>query len=53
MKPNSFECRKQAQAASEANIHKASFFERRLFYLIGMLSHAPRKTLLEACGIVL
>jgi hypothetical protein len=28
------ECRKQAWAGSEAIIHKASFTERRLFYLI-------------------
>ena len=27
------ECRKQARAGSEANIHKASFIKRRLFYL--------------------
>jgi hypothetical protein len=27
------ECRKQAWVGSEANIHKASFTERRLFYL--------------------
>jgi hypothetical protein len=30
MKP--YECRGQAWAGSEANIHKASFIERRLFF---------------------
>ena len=30
---NLSECRKQAWARREANIHKASFTERRLFYL--------------------
>ncbi len=30
---NLSECRKQAWAGREANIHKASFIERRLFYL--------------------
>jgi len=30
---NLSECRKQAWAGREANIHKASFTERRLFYL--------------------
>lgn len=28
-------CRKQAWAGNESNIHKASFIERRLFYLMG------------------
>ena len=31
VKPSKY--RKQARAGSEANIHKASFTERRLFYL--------------------
>ena len=30
---NLSECRKQAWAGREANTHKASFTERRLFYL--------------------
>jgi len=30
---NLSECRKQAWAGCEANFHKASFIERRLFYL--------------------
>ena len=30
---NLSECRKQARTGIEANIHKASFTERRLFYL--------------------
>jgi len=33
MKVKSSECRKQVWAESEANIHKASYIERRLFYL--------------------
>ena len=30
---------RRAWAGSEAKIHKASFFERRLFYLIGELCY--------------
>jgi hypothetical protein len=30
---NLSECQNQAKAGREANIHKASFIERRLFYL--------------------
>jgi hypothetical protein len=33
MKLNLSECQNQATAGREANIHKASFIERRLFYL--------------------
>lgn len=33
MKANPSECQKQARAGREANIHWASFIERRLFYL--------------------
>jgi hypothetical protein len=33
MKVKLSECRKQAWSGSEADIHKASFIERRLFYL--------------------
>jgi len=37
------ESRRQAWAGSEANIHEASFFERRLFYLIGKLCYKGRQ----------
>ena len=30
---------RRARAGSEANIHEASFFERRLFYLIDKLCY--------------
>ena len=46
MKTKPSECRKQARAENEANIHKASFTERRLFYLnrlhvIARRTHLP------------
>ena len=34
---------RRAWAGSEANIHEASFFERRLFYLIGKLCYKGRQ----------
>ncbi len=39
MKVKPPECQKHAGAGSEANIHEASFFERRLFYLVGKLCY--------------
>ena len=52
MKTRPLEYRKQTRAGSEANIHQASFFERRLFYLIGKLSRTPRfKTFRKRAGL--
>jgi|GEM_PF-3823084 len=58
MKAKPSECRKQAWAAREANLHGASFIERRLFYLnyrhlrhceVGVLPNEAIST--TVCGI--
>ncbi len=51
MKAKLSECQKQAEAGHEANIHKASFIERRLFYLNKTFLRPERsRTLL--CGVI-
>jgi hypothetical protein len=45
------ECQKQAWAESEANIHKASFIERRLFYL-NYRHLRPERSRTFLCGVV-
>jgi hypothetical protein len=45
------ECQNQAWAGSEANIHKASFIERRLFYL-NYHHLRPERSRTFLCGAV-